>query len=105
MFRCIIEAAYAKFNNSEVTDPRMKVKRRDWLDYAPSKYSYSLIAAVRSFTKVLVMLLPLPLYHALSDQQVNIQHLSLTLINLGVNLGGSSARNERKPWRLFHSVT
>lgn len=43
--------------------------RSDWLDYAPAKYSSSLVTAVRSFVNVLVILLPLPFYHALADQQ------------------------------------
>ncbi|KAI6192069.1 hypothetical protein M3Y97_00296500 [Aphelenchoides bicaudatus] len=68
VFKCIVESAYAKFNNSNVTDSNINVTKKDWLDYAPAKYSYSLLAAVRSFVKVLVILLPLPLYHALADQ-------------------------------------
>ncbi|KAI6232037.1 hypothetical protein M3Y95_00444600 [Aphelenchoides besseyi] len=43
--------------------------KMDWLDYAPSKYDRRLVNAVRSLVAVTVILLPLPFYSALSEQQ------------------------------------
>ncbi|KAI6173174.1 hypothetical protein M3Y98_01053900 [Aphelenchoides besseyi] len=41
----------------------------DWLDYAPSEYDRHHVNAVRSLIGVIVILLPLPFYSALSEQQ------------------------------------
>jgi solute carrier family 15 oligopeptide transporter 1 len=75
VFRCIIDALYAKFNGSSQVGDSNANHKKDWLDYAPLKYKSSLVSSTRSFIKVLVILLPLPFYHALSDQQASPLHL------------------------------
>ena len=60
-FGCIVLAVKNKFTSKE--------KKEHWLDYADTKYSGSLIHDVKSFCKVIVVFLPLPIFWALYDQQ------------------------------------
>ena len=54
---------------------KMKIKNRHisklhWLDHAQDKYDEQFINDVKSFSKVVFMFLPLPIFWALFDQQV-----------------------------------
>ncbi len=60
-FGCIFYAIKMKLTSKE--------KRTHWLDYADSKYERSLIKDVKSFCKVVLVFVPLPIFWALYDQQ------------------------------------
>lgn len=90
VFRCIFDSIYAKFNGAKIhnsTNPDQT--KKDWLDYAPLKYDSTLIASVRSFIKVLVIMLPFPFYYALEEQQVcflwRVEILKKKVLNKNLN--------------------
>ena len=61
---------------------KMKIKSKakkeaHWLDYAKDKYDEKFITDVKTFSKVVYMFLPLPIFWALFDQQGNLIFLKL----------------------------
>jgi solute carrier family 15 (oligopeptide transporter), member 1 len=62
-FYCIF---YAMKNN--ITKRRKGIKKDHWIDYADDKFDISLIKDVKSFCRISVLFIPLPVFWALYDQ-------------------------------------
>ncbi|KAF8786290.1 Solute carrier family 15 member 2 like protein [Argiope bruennichi] len=62
VFRCI---GYALFKKATAKD----VKKEHWLEYADDKYDEELINDIRCLQRVLLLLIPLPVFWALYEQQ------------------------------------
>lgn len=54
-----------------VRSVKNKEKREHWLDHADDKYDRGLIEDIKALLRVLVLFIPLPVFWALFDQQVN----------------------------------
>uniref|UniRef100_A0A670YXG5 Solute carrier family 15 member 1 n=1 Tax=Pseudonaja textilis TaxID=8673 RepID=A0A670YXG5_PSETE len=54
-------------------------KREHWLDWATEKYDKRLITEIKMVLKVLFLYIPLPMFWALFDQQVNCEKKLLTV--------------------------
>ena len=65
LISCIFHALKNKHKNRNSS-----YKKPHWLDYAQDKYDEQFINDVKSFSKVVFMFLPLPIFWALFDQQV-----------------------------------
>uniref|UniRef100_A0AAR2JBV2 Solute carrier family 15 member 2 n=1 Tax=Pygocentrus nattereri TaxID=42514 RepID=A0AAR2JBV2_PYGNA len=60
--------------------PKNSPKRDHWLDWAEEKYSKRLIQEIKMVLRVLVLYIPLPMFWALFDQQVQMLNALLILV-------------------------
>lgn len=87
-------------------------KKEHWLDYASDKYDGQLISDIKATLKVLLLYIPIPVFWALFDQQVNIKlnykemglNIFILLILSGNWLDFPSEQNVRRYWFL-HNFT
>ncbi|CAI6368750.1 unnamed protein product [Macrosiphum euphorbiae] len=73
---CIFHALRKK-----ITASSNEAKRKDWLEYADDKYSTHEISDLRSALDVLFLLIPIPMFYTLLDQQSSRWVLQGTLMN------------------------
>ncbi|XP_022177651.1 solute carrier family 15 member 1-like [Myzus persicae] len=65
----------------KITASSNEVKRKDWLEYADDKYNALEISDLRSALDVMYLLIPVPLFYTLLDQQSSRWILQGTLMN------------------------
>ncbi|XP_029345907.1 solute carrier family 15 member 2-like, partial [Acyrthosiphon pisum] len=73
---CIFHALRKK-----ITASSNEAKRKDWLEYADDKYNTHEISDLRSALNVLFLLIPIPMFYTLLDQQSSRWVLQGTLMN------------------------
>lgn len=81
---------------------KKKEKRDHWLEYADDEFDNVFINDVKAALKVLLLFVPLPVFWALFDQQVNFHYTVPSWIELSLNemkinfrdLGGHSKLQE-----------
>jgi len=54
-----------------MTSSSNEPKRKDWLEYADDKYNTHNISELRSALDVMYLLIPIPLFYTIFDQQVS----------------------------------
>ncbi|CAI6368925.1 unnamed protein product [Macrosiphum euphorbiae] len=65
----------------KITASSNETKRKDWLEYADDKYNTHKISELRSALDVMYLLIPVPLFYTLFDQQGSRWTLQGTLMN------------------------
>jgi len=72
MLNIILLSFFIKYAlKKKITASSNETKRKDWLEYADYKYNTHKISELRSALDVMYLLIPIPLFYTLFDQQVS----------------------------------